>query len=304
MPAFRQLPAPEAAATEQSPSVFPAAMVQTPPQHSAAVLQTSPVCAQNEGFVQIPLLQKLDAQPAFVVHGLPDVAGPAPLSGVQVPPPAPFGAHLPPQHSGSVAHARLSATHCLVEHVPPMHEKVQHSFPVTHATPDALHALTGAVHWCVVALQFALQQSPLVAHVCATGLQSAASARPPSVMALMKPSAASPASDGSTLVSGEPVASLSPASLAEAPSSPLSVASVMAGVSSLPQPVNTRFITATAPISPRTATGALRIRTSNVARVDSRPAQVFHAFRSRNSNHSMNGRERASRSFVTVAAVR
>jgi hypothetical protein len=44
------------------------------------------------------------------------------LSGVHVPP-AP---HLPPQHCPSAVQAALSAAHCLSEHVPEVHEKVQH----------------------------------------------------------------------------------------------------------------------------------------------------------------------------------
>ena len=122
IPALRQLPAPDAAATAQIPRVLPAALLQTPPQHSAALEHVSPVCTQNDGFEQMPLLQNLEAQSLLATHGFPEVGFPPGFSGVHLPPPSPSGAHLPPQHSLSLAHARLSATHWTLEQEPPMHE--------------------------------------------------------------------------------------------------------------------------------------------------------------------------------------
>jgi hypothetical protein len=48
VPAGVQLPAPEASATPQTPSVEPAALVQSPPQQSRSAEQASPGCAQND----------------------------------------------------------------------------------------------------------------------------------------------------------------------------------------------------------------------------------------------------------------
>src|SRR5262249_35370673 len=105
----------------------------------------SPSCTQNEGCPQTPASQNFDAQSALVVHGLPVVFAFG-LSGVHVfAPPSP-AAHLPPQHSPSVVHAALSATHCLFEHFPPTHDTVQHSVFDAHASPGALHAFEAATH--------------------------------------------------------------------------------------------------------------------------------------------------------------
>jgi len=98
-------PAPVAGVALHWPSVAPAAFVQLPLQHSTLVVQTSSGWTQNDGFVQIPLLQYFDAQSLSVAHGLPDVAGPPPLSGAHLPPPAPSGTQLPPQHSSLLPHA-------------------------------------------------------------------------------------------------------------------------------------------------------------------------------------------------------
>jgi hypothetical protein len=55
--------------------------------------QISPVTTHiGDGFAQTPLLQKPDAQFELTEHGLPLVGfGP---SGLHVPPPVPFGAHV------------------------------------------------------------------------------------------------------------------------------------------------------------------------------------------------------------------
>jgi hypothetical protein len=113
----------------QVPSVAPAALVHVPPQHSRSVEQTSPFWRQNDALpLQMPALQKPPQQSLSLLHGLPDVwqggvhgAG-AQLSGAQIPPPVPFGEHCPLQQSLPTAHAPLSATHALFEHVLFTHE--------------------------------------------------------------------------------------------------------------------------------------------------------------------------------------
>jgi hypothetical protein len=187
----------------------------------------SPSTVQNEGFAQRPLLHQPDAHCEFVVQGLPLVGfGP---SGLQTPPPEPFGAQSWLQQSVLTAHEALSATHCRLEHVPPTQEPVQHWFPVTHVVPGNEHNVDGAPHLPLVASQFAEQHSLLFAHVSAAALQVLVSARLASMIMSMKPSAASPASDDPP-VSCEPFASLSPPSLLVVDSSPPSVESVMPGV--------------------------------------------------------------------------
>src|SRR5207237_982459 len=111
------------------------------------------------------------------------------FSGLHLPPPSPSGAQVPPQHSALVAQAWLSATHCFIEQLPEMQENVQHSGPAVHFAPGAAQTKSEVSHCLVVVLQFALQHSALLAHVAAWSLQSAASARPPS-MVLMKRSVA------------------------------------------------------------------------------------------------------------------
>ena len=106
------------------PTDAPAAIVHAPPQHCASVEQMSPSTMQNDGFAQTPLLHHPDAHCEFVVHGLPLVGfGP---SGLQKPPPMPFGAQSSLQQSLFTAHEALSATHCTFEHVPDTHDPVQH----------------------------------------------------------------------------------------------------------------------------------------------------------------------------------
>jgi len=221
VPAGSQPPAPPALVLPHTPSSAPVAFVQSPPQQSVLPEHCSPLWPQNEEPVQMPPLQYFDAQSLFMVHGLPPVAPPPGLSGVHLPPPAPSGAHVPPQHSPFVAQARLSATHCFEAQVPPMHEKVQHSGPVVHAVAGAAQTVFDVSHCLVVVLQLPLQHSPLLAHVAAWSLQSAASARPPSMVEMNPSPAASPG----------PAPVSPPASLAAPGTSLMS--------DSLPQPANT-----------------------------------------------------------------
>jgi hypothetical protein len=169
----------------QTPSSAPGCLVQLPEQHSVFVAHTSPSWTQNDTPTeQRPLLHSLEQHSPLAVHGLPEVLHVV-LSGAHVPPPVPFGAHLPPQHSASFPHAWLSATHCFAEHWPPMHDVVQHSVGTAHAAPGPLQVVMGAVQtFCV---QLAEQHSPLVPQPCPSGLQSGASAREPSTTASMKP---------------------------------------------------------------------------------------------------------------------
>jgi hypothetical protein len=175
------------------------------------------------------------------------------LSGVQVPPPMPSGAQRPPQQSVSAPHAPLSLTHCLLAHVPPVHENVQHSLPVAHVAPGALHWVTGAAHFFDVASQFAVQQSVLPVQSWPTSLHVAASARPPSVMASTNdPSRGAPPSLPGVPVSlpGWVFPSADPVSSPE---------SAKSSAVSLPHPVKSML----APRAPTTmamaATGSLRM---------------------------------------------
>jgi hypothetical protein len=81
----------------QSPTAAPACFVQLPPQQSPFAAQTSPFWVQKEGSAQRPLLQKFEQQSAGAAQVLPAVL--QVLSGLHTPPPVPFGAHVPPQHS-------------------------------------------------------------------------------------------------------------------------------------------------------------------------------------------------------------
>jgi hypothetical protein len=123
LPFGRHSVPPGAAGTEpQVPSVEPVAFTQLPLQHSKFVAQTSFVCAQNETASEHrPALHSFEQHWSLPVHGLPDVLHKV-VSGLHTPPPVPFGTHWPPQHSPLLPHARLSATHSLSEHLPPMQE--------------------------------------------------------------------------------------------------------------------------------------------------------------------------------------
>lgn len=212
----------------------------------------SPVCVQNDALAHTPELHTFEQQSAPVPHGLPDVLQVV-LSGTHLPPPDPSGPHLPPQQSESVAQARLSATHCLLEQVPAEQENVQHSFPFAQAAPGALHAVNGVAHFFEVASQLAVQQSRLFAQSCPGSLQVAASAREPSVTASKN---ASRAASVPVLESelGEP-------SDVEEPSPPWASSPESGKRSSvtLPHPVKTTF----APTSPKAnviaTTGSLRM---------------------------------------------
>jgi hypothetical protein len=185
--------APGALATApHEPSAAPAAFTQFPPQHAKLLAQTSPACAQKEtASEQVPLLQSFEQHSLPPPQGLPDVLHDV-LSGLQTPPPLPSGTHEPPQHSLLLPHARLSATHCLLAHWPPMHEKVQHSGPAAHAAPGSLQLPIGAVH--TFPTQLAVQHSALVAQAWVAGLHTGASARDPSRMTSMVASSTPPAS--------------------------------------------------------------------------------------------------------------
>jgi hypothetical protein len=202
-----------------------------------SVEQISPSTVQNEGFAQMPLLQKLDAHCEFVVHGLP-LVGFVP-SGLQVPPPLPSGTHWSPQQSELTAHARLSATHCWLEHAPPTHDPVQHVLPVVHASVGSEHNVVWVAHFPLFTSQFAVQQSALVVHVSATGLHAPVSARLPSRIMSMKPS-------------GPPSCGFPDPSTS--PSPPPSVAS--ATTESLPQAVTITFVSAAAAIKPSAVQGS------------------------------------------------
>jgi hypothetical protein len=118
----------------QAPSGAPVAFWQLPPQQSKLSAHTSPVCAQNEiVFEQKPFEQRFEQHCVPSVHGLPDVLQLL-LRGTQRLP-----VQVPPQHSGPVVHAVLSALHCVAAHWLPMHESVQHSLPRAHEAPEGLH---------------------------------------------------------------------------------------------------------------------------------------------------------------------
>ena len=200
-PAVVHPPAPDAAAVPHVPSVAPAALVQSPPQQSRSPEQASPLCLQNDASAaQIPLWHSEEQQSPLAAHGLPEVLHDA-LSGVHVPP-AP---HLPPQHWPSALHAALSAAHCLSEHVPPVHEKVQHSSLVVQADAGAPQLPSGAAQTFEAGSQLPVQHSALVVHAAAACLHAAT-------------------------VRGSPSADVPPPSVAVAGSSVLE---------SLPQPVKT-----------------------------------------------------------------
>jgi len=200
VPFGRHCVAPGAAtASPQVPSAAPACLTQLPPQQSAFTAQTSPCCVQNDTSEQSPPLHSFEQHSSFLVHELPVVLHVV-LSGLHVPPPLPSGAHVPPQHSSFCPHAWLSATHCLVEHWPPMHAPVQHSGPAVQASPGALQSVTLSPQTPFA--QLAVQQSALVAHVLPAALQSAPSAREPSTMASMN---APPEPSSSPLSASAPV---------------------------------------------------------------------------------------------------
>jgi hypothetical protein len=184
----------------------------------------------------MPLLHQPDAHSEFAVQGFPST-GFAP-SGWQTPPPTPSGTHFWLQQSLSKPHARLSATHCMLEQVVPAHEPVQHWFPVVHDAPGNSQRVDGLPHLPLAASQFALQHSVLFAHVSASGLHVAASARLPSIVS-MKPSVAA----SSVLVS-----ELLP------PSSPPSC--VASTSDSLPQPAKATAVAAVAETKQSAAHGS------------------------------------------------
>jgi hypothetical protein len=166
VPAVVQPPAPDDDATPHVPRLAPAAFVQRPPQQSRSVEQASPFCVQNEASPQMPLWQSCEQQSPLAAHVLPDVLHVV-LSGVHAP-----LVHLPPQHWPSAVHAVVSEAHCLSEHAPPTQAKLQHSSLVLHAVVGAAHALVEAMQSFVVASQFAVQQSALVAHAPPTILHT------------------------------------------------------------------------------------------------------------------------------------
>ena len=186
-PAVVQPPAPDAVATPHVPSVAPVALVQRPPQQSRSPEQASPFCLQNDASAaQIPLWQSDEQQSPLPAHGLPDVLQVV-LSGVHVP----AAPHLPPQHWPSVVHAALSAAHCLSEHFPPVHEKVQHSSFVVHAAAGAAQLPSGVAQSFFAGSQLPVQQSALVTHADATGMHAAVVRGSPSDASAPSPAAAS-----------------------------------------------------------------------------------------------------------------
>ena len=223
------------------PTEAPAAILHAPPQHCASVEQMSPSTTQNEGFVQTPLLQKLDAHCEFIVHGLPAV-GFVP-SGLQAPPPLPSGAHVPLQQSVFTAHDALSATHCVLEQLPPTHDPVQHVLPVVHASPGSEHSAFCAAHLPLVASQFAVQQSVLLVHVSATGLHVPVSARLPSRIMSMKPS-------------GPPLSCMPIDEPSVSPSPPPASLVSMGASESLPHAVTITLVSPAATNKPRTVHGS------------------------------------------------
>lgn len=149
----------------QTPVTLPACFTQLAPQHSKFVEHTSPCCVQNETAPeQMPLLQRFEQQSLPAEHGLPAVRHVCPGFTLAH---APF-VQMPLQHSPAAPHAPavgLSGTHCLSEQAPFTHEPVQHSFGDVHWAPGALQSFSGGAHVLVAALQFAVQHSPLLAHV-------------------------------------------------------------------------------------------------------------------------------------------
>lgn len=153
-PAGVQSPTPDATAIPQRPSAAPAAFVQRPPQQSRSAAHVSPFCPQKEGEEQIPPLHSFEQQSPSPPHGFPSDLHDV-LSGVHV------DAHFPPQHSPSAEHAALSAVHCLPEHLPPTHERVQHWVFVVHAKSIPPHVPVGVVHCFVVGSQLVALPMPV-----------------------------------------------------------------------------------------------------------------------------------------------
>lgn len=204
----------------------------------------SPDTVQNDGFAQMPLLHQPDAHCELIVQGLPAVGlGP---SGLQTPPPLPFGTQDWPQQSESSAQEALSATHCVLEHDPDTHEPVQHWLPVTHVAPGNAQSVLGLPHLPLVASQFAEQQSVLLVHVSATGLHVPVSLRPPSMIASRNASPIAPVSPGSIIDPSALPPSLSPPSV------------VSPGTTeSLPQATTMTLVIAAAAIKPKAVQGSL-----------------------------------------------
>lgn len=152
------------------------AFVQMPPQHSVLVLHTSPFCVQNEGWLeQTPLEHSDEQQSELAVQALPDVWHDV-LSGVHVfAPPSVVAEHLPPQQLASAVHVFPSEIHRFFPQAPPAQTNVQHSFPVWHAVPEALHTPTGDAHFLLVASHTAEQQSAGPVHDIPTRPQVSAS---------------------------------------------------------------------------------------------------------------------------------
>lgn len=195
-------------ASPHRPTAAPACFAQLPPQQSVFVAQTSPCWVQNEASPHSPLLQKPEQQSAGAAQALPVVLQVV-LSGLHTPPPVPFGAHVPPQHSSFCPQAWLSETHCFVAHFAAMHDPVQHSGPAVHAAPGAVHEpAIGSTHRLFA--QLAVQHSALVAHAPPVALHSGASARDESMMASMKlpPSVFAPSPPPSAIGAGVPSDSL------------------------------------------------------------------------------------------------
>src|SRR5438132_7034776 len=80
--------------------------------------------------------------------------------------------HLPPQHWPSAVHTPLSATHCLFEHDPSVHENVQHWLFVVHFEPGATQLPTDIPHCFIIGSQLPVQHSALVVHAAPPSLQS------------------------------------------------------------------------------------------------------------------------------------
>jgi hypothetical protein len=170
------------------------------------------------------------------VHVLP-LVGFEP-SGVQ----SLFAPHVWLQQSELATHALLSATHSWFEQTPPMHPPVQHSLPVTQPSAGSVQATTAGAHLPVAALQFAEQQSALVAHVPSVAVHTAASK---SRLGTIGPSVPPSLMSGGLLLDPSVFAE------SEAPSGAPGAAS------SLPHPAATTFTRGTRASSPRRAHGSL-----------------------------------------------
>jgi hypothetical protein len=148
-----RVPAGEQAAeptVEHRPSVAPDALSQLPPQHSKSLAHTSPVCWQNEALLQRLFASHcLEQQSLFSVHGLPSVRQVPPASGTHLLV-APTS-QLPLQHSAllvQLSAAGVSALQSVAEHWFEMHELVQHSGPLVHDAPAALHPVPPSSDAC------------------------------------------------------------------------------------------------------------------------------------------------------------